>query len=437
MYLITLGINHRTAPVEVRERLAFSSSEIQSVIADLKQLPSLNSFIVLSTCNRTEIYATVPQVDKGICDIKKYLCKRAQLSGDEANCYFQFWTGEEVVDHLFRVTAGLDSMILGETEIQGQVNDAYQFACSMKTGDRVLNTFFQEAIRLGKRIRTETGIDQHPVSVSYAAVELVRSTFGNLSECSVLIIGAGEMGELALKHLVARGVKTVLVSNRSFYRACILAQEYGGESIRYDHFLSKLDQADIVIGCTAAAHFVIHAEKVRSVMSERKRPLFFIDIAVPRDIDPAIKEIPGAVLYDIDDLEQVVLEGMDDRRKAALAAEEMLQNAVDEFLNWVGTLAVIPTIRALKQKGNVILEEELRHCFNRLGETNPRTEKLIRSMAHSIVNKLLHTPTVRLKEYASSDDGELYGKVLEKLFDLSHQCENQEIVLAGTERSDR
>lgn len=435
MHLIALGMNHRIAPVEVRERLAFSSSTMQSVVTDLKGFPSLSSFIVLSTCNRTEIYANVPRVQEGICDLKRYLRQQAQLSEDEVSRYFHVWSCKEVVDHLFRVTAGLDSMILGETEIQGQVNDAYQYARSMKTSDKILNTLFQEAIRFGKRIRSQTSIDQHPVSVSYAAVELARSAFGDLSKCTVLIIGAGEMGELALKHLVARGVKTVLVSNRSYARACNLAEGYGGEAIRYDHFLSRLDNSDIVIGCTAAAHFVIHAEKVRQVMAKgRQRPLFFIDIAVPRDIDPAVKEIPGVILYNIDDLEEVVLEGMQERKKAAQGAEEMLQDAVGEFLNWTSTLAVIPTIRALKQKGNEIMEEELKRCFNRLGETDPRTEKAIMSMAHSIVNKLLHTPTVRLKEYACDDNGQLYGEILENLFDLPHPGDHRELALAEQQR---
>lgn len=435
MYLIALGINHRTAPVELRERLAFSRSEMQSVATELRRLPSLSGFVVLSTCNRTEIYATVSQVDAGLLELKNYLCHKARLSEDESGRYFQTWTCYEVVRHLFRVTVGLDSMVLGETEIQGQVIEAYEQACALKTGNKVLNTLFQEAIRLGKRIRTITGIDQHPVSVSYAAVELARSTFKDLSDCTVLIVGAGEMGELALKHLVARGVKTVLVSNRSYGRACDLAREYGGEAIRYDLFLSQLHRADIVISCTAASHFVIHADKVRQALREKRdRPLFIIDIAVPRDVEPEVKEIPNVVVYNIDDLQQVVLEGMEERKKAALVAEEMVDDAVDEFLRWLSTLSVIPTIRALKKKGNEIMEEELKRCFHRLGKIDSRTANVIRSMAHSIVNKLLHSPTVRLKEYACKSDGHLYSKVLENLFDLPHGEESeQQLVVAVTE----
>jgi glutamyl-tRNA reductase len=429
MHLIALGMNHRTAPVEVREKLVFSSGAMRSVAADLKGLSSLAGFIVLSTCNRTEIYAHVPRPQEAVCDLKSYLCRQAQVAEEDLRRYFHLWTCEQAVEHLFRVTAGLDSMILGETEIQGQVSDAYQFACSLQTSDKMLNTLFQEALRFGKRVRSRTGIDQHPVSVSYAAVELARSVFGDLSECTVLIIGAGEMGELALKHLIARGVKTVLVSNRSYKRAGRLAAEYGGEAIRYDHFAGRLDKADIVIGCTSAAHFVIHAEQVRRVVTGgRQRPLFFIDIAVPRDIDPAVKGIPGVILYNIDDLERVVLEGMQEREKAAQGAVQMLRDAVHEFQNWADALEVVPTIRALKEKGNEIMEEELKRCFNRLGEIDPRTEKVIRTMAHSIVGKLLHTPTVRLKEYACSEYGQAYGKMLVNLFDLPLAVQQRELV---------
>jgi glutamyl-tRNA reductase len=436
MYLIAIGVNHRTAPVEIREQLAFSSSKMRSIVDDLRELPGLSGIVVLSTCNRTEIYATVSQVQSGLRDLMKYLCQSAQLTEEEAARYFQTWTCSGVVNHLFRVAAGLDSMVLGETEIQGQVIDAYELACSLKSGDKVLNTLFQEAIKLGKKVRTSTGIDQHPVSVSYAAVELARSTFKDLSNCTVLIIGAGGMGELALKYLVERGVSTVLVSNRSYDRACDLAREYGGEAIRYDCFLSQLPRADIVISCTSASHFVIHADKVQQIlMEEREKPLFFVDIAVPRDIDPAVREIPGIVLYNIDDLEQVILDGMDERKKAASAAEVMIAEAVDEFLKWLSTLSVIPTIKALKEKGNEIMEAELKRCFNRLGKVDPRTEKVIQSMAYSIVNKMLHTPTVRLKEYACGSEGHLYSKVLENLFDLPQQYESEsKLQLVATER---
>ncbi|MGB9793399.1 MAG: glutamyl-tRNA reductase, partial [Desulfofundulus sp.] len=248
----------------------------------------------------------------------------------------------------------------------------------------------------------------------------VRQEFGgDLSGRTVLIIGAGEMGELTLKNLIARGVSTVLVSNRSFDRAETLAREYGGRAVRYDEFYDHLKHADIVIACTSATHFVVSAEKVRSVVGDRReRPLFIIDIAVPRDVEPSVAEIPGVYLYDIDDLERVVSESLEERKKAAVAAEKIVSDAVKDFLKWLNTLTVLPTIKALKDKFNEIKEEELRRCFKRLGCCDQATEQVIRSMANSIVNKLLHNPITRLKEYASRHEGHLYSKVLENLFDL-------------------
>lgn len=424
MFIAAVGINHRTAPVEVREKLAFGKTGLIPVLLEVKELPSVHGCVVLSTCNRTEIYAAVTQIKEGLKALGDYLRNKAQLTDREASRFFQSWTCYEAINHLFRVAAGLDSMILGETEILGQVREAYELACRLKVGNNVVNTLFQEAIRIGKRVRTVTGIDQHPVSVSYAAVELVKQTFGNLQGCTVLIIGAGEMGELTLKHLVAQGVSTILVSNRSFERAEALARVYGGEAIRYDLLSSQLERADIIIGCTAAPHFVVTAGQVHQAVAARGgRPLFFLDIAVPRDIDPSVRKIPGVVLYDIDDLEHVVLEHMDERKKAAAAAEEMIKEAVGEFLRWLSSLSVVPTIKALRAKGEAIKEAELRRYLNRLGKLDARSEKLIRALAHSLMNKFLHTPIVRLKEYAGTHEGHLYSQVLENLFDLEVECD--------------
>ena len=386
---------------------------------DLKQFEVLKGFVVVSTCNRTEIYAAVTHIQEGLTAINSFLCSKAGLDQEAGRQCFQRWTCYEVINHLFQVTAGLDSMILGETEILGQVRDAYSNACRLGTGNNIINTLFQEAIRVGKKVRTDTGIDRHPVSISYAAVELIRQALGDLVGLTVMIIGAGEMGELTLKHLLYHGVSTVLVSNRSFDRARSLAESYGGEAIRYDQLFSELPRADIVISCTAASHYVITAEKVGLAMRTRgNRPLFFVDIAVPRDIEPDTGRIPGVFLYDIDDLEQVVLGHMDERKKAAQLAEEIIKEAVDEFLKWLGSLSVIPTIRALQQKAEQLKEEELQIYMQRLGKMDPKKERLIRSLASSLLNKFLHTPIVRLKEYTGEHEGHMYSMVLEKLFDL-------------------
>ncbi|MGD0622358.1 MAG: glutamyl-tRNA reductase [Thermacetogeniaceae bacterium] len=419
MYLVAVGIDHHTAPVEVREKLAFGKAGLDAVAGELKHLTVLKGFVVISTCNRTEIYAAVSQIQEGLAAVSDFLCHKAGLDQEAGRQYFQRWTCYEVINHLFRVAAGLDSMILGETEILGQIRDAYDTACRLRTGNNIINTLFQEAIRVGKRVRTGTGIDQHPVSISYAAVELIRQTLGDLQGRTVMIIGAGEMSELTLKHLMYHGVSTVLVSNRSFQQAEALAEAYGGEAIRYDQLFYQLPRADIVVSCTAAAHFVITAEKVRQTIEARdNRPLFFVDIAVPRDIEPDAGLIPGVFLYDIDDLEQVLLGQVDERRKAAQAAEEIIKDAVEEFLKWLSSLSVIPTIRALQQRAEQLKDEELHVYLERLGKLDPKKERLIRSLANSLLNKFLHIPIVRLKEYAGGHEGHLYSMVLEKLFDL-------------------
>jgi glutamyl-tRNA reductase len=410
--------------VEVREKLAFGKAGLEAVVADLKRLPPLKGFVVLSTCNRTEVYAAVHQIQEGLTAISDYLCRRAGLNQETGRQYFQKWTCYEVIDHLFRVSAGLDSMILGETEILGQVRDAYDTASRLQTGNNIINTLFQEAIRVGKRVRSVTGIDQHPASVSYAAVELVRQALGELQGRTVMIIGAGAIGELTLKHLVSQGVSTVLVSNRSYHKAQALAEAYGGEAVRFDTLYSQLFRTDIVISCTAAAHFVISADMVRLAAEARGgRPQFFIDIAVPRDVEPDAGKIPGVFLYDIDDLEQVILEHAEERARAAQAAEDIIKDAIDEFLRWLGSLTVVPTIRALQQRAEQLKEAELQVCLQRLGKLDPKQEKLIRSLANSLLNKFIHIPIVRLKEYAGEHEGHLYGKVLEKLFDLHAETE--------------
>ncbi len=424
MYLVAVGINHHTAPIEVREKLAFGKAGLEAVAADLKKITLLKGFVVLSTCNRTEIYAAVNQIQEGLATISDYLHLKAGLDHELGRQYFQRWTCYEVIDHLFRVAAGLDSMILGETEILGQVRDAYDNSSRLQTGNNILNTLFQEAIRVGKRVRTVTGIDQHPASVGYAAVELVRQALGDLQGRTVMIIGAGEMGELTLKHLVCQGVSTVLVSNRSFQRAEALAEEYGGEAIRYDTLFDQLMRADIVISCTTAAHFVIPADKVRFALEARsERPIFFIDIAVPRDVEPDAGNIPGVFLYDIDDLEQVILEHTDERNSAAQAADQIIKEAIADFLKWLSSLTVVPTIRALQQRAEQLKEAELQVYLQRLGKLDPKKEKLIRSLANSLLNKFIHVPIVRLKEYAGDHEGHLYSKVLEKLFDLDNETE--------------
>ncbi|MBC7326029.1 MAG: glutamyl-tRNA reductase, partial [Moorella sp. (in: Bacteria)] len=284
-----------------------------------------------------------------------------------------------------------------EPQILGQVRDAYQLAFAGGFTNKILNTLFQQALAVGKRVRQATGIDQNAVSISYAAVELARQALGELAGRSVLIIGAGKMSELAARYLVANGVTGVIVSNRSYERAVALARQFRGRAVKFDQLYEHMLEADIVISCTAAAHYVVHYRQVAEVMARRPGAgLLLIDIAVPRDIDPRIGELPGITLYDIDDLQSVVDQNLAWRKQVAVAAEGIIEEELNEFMKWLGIQAVVPTIAALKQRAEQIKQNELRRAFNRLGELSPHEKKVIGSLANSIVNQLLHTPIARL-----------------------------------------
>lgn len=418
MLFAVLGLNHRTAPLEVREKLSFPDYVLKETVKTLSSYEGIESCVIVSTCNRTEIYAAILE-DLGVESLWRFIGDHCGCPVGEMKAYTYVYTSKEALRHLFKVTAGLDSMVLGETQILGQVRQAYMAAQEVGVVNSLMNVVFQHALGLGKRVRHETGIDKNPVSISYAAVELARQTLGSLEGRSVLIVGAGKMSELTVKHLLANGVVGVIVSNRSYDRAVELARQFGGRAVRFDKFYESMREADIVISCTAASHYVIRAELVDAVLAERERStIFFIDIAVPRDIDPAVGHVPGAALYDIDSLQSVVDSNLAERRRAAAAAEEIIEERLEEFMRTLGTRFVVPTVVALKRRGEEIKRRELERALNRLGELSERETKVIGSLANSIVNQLLHEPITRLKGYALTPEGYQFADVLRKLFDL-------------------
>jgi glutamyl-tRNA reductase len=278
---------------------------------------------------------------------------------------------------------------------------------------------FQQAITIGKRVRTETGIDQNAVSISYAAVELARQHLGSLEKRSVLIIGAGKMSELTAKHLVANGVDGVIVSNRSFDRAEALAAQFAGKAVKFNELYKYMEVADIVISCTAASHCVVRFEEMSRVMEKRRgRKIFMVDIAVPRDIDTRVGELEGVTLYDIDDLKNVIDHNIAERKQAAVKAEGIIEEELDEFMKWLGMQFTVPTISALKKWGDEVKQKELRRALNRLGELSDHDRKVVCSLANSIVNQILHVPVAQLKSYALTTEGHLYTEILQNLFDL-------------------
>ena len=424
MFIFAVGVNHRTAPVEVRERLSFTEHSLKDSLNKLRSCPAVEGCVILFTCNRTEIYAATRELDDGLNAVQDYLSHRSGMNISQIKNYTYVHTLHDAIRHLFRVAAGLDSMLLGETQILGQVRTAYQLACAGGSTNRVLNTLFQQAIMVGKRVRRETGIDQNAVSISYAAVDLARKTLGDLNGRSVLIIGAGKMSELAARYLVANGVSGIIVSNRSYQRAVDLAKEFSGRAVKFDELYNHLPDSDIVISCTAASHYVVHYRQVAEMMGGLPgKKIMMIDIAVPRDIDPLVAGLPGIAHYDIDDLQGVVDQNLAWRSQVAVEAEGIIEEELDQFMQWLGTQFVVPTISALKQWAGQIKQNELRRALNRLGELSAHDRKVVGSLANSIVNQLLHVPVTRLKDYALTSKGHLYTEVLQNLFDLEVEDE--------------
>ncbi|MDN5325906.1 MAG: glutamyl-tRNA reductase [Moorella sp. (in: firmicutes)] len=420
MFIVAAGLNHRTAPVAIREQVAFARHGLPTALCQLREEDGVEGCVILSTCNRTEVYIACNQEEAGLRAAKNFLGRSCRLALADLEGHLYTLNTHHAVRHLFRVAAGLDSMILGEDQVLAQVAEAYQVARETGTTNNVLNTLWQQAIYAGKRVRTETRIDANTVSVSYAAVELARQVFhDNLDGRTVLVIGAGKMSTLAARYLKDKGVTTVLVSNRSYDRAVALAATIGGQAVRLNALEDYLPRADIVISCTAASHYILHRDQVaRAVAARPGVPLMLIDIAVPRDIEPAAGDLPGVKLYDIDDLQQVVLANLEERKKAARQAEGIIAAEAEAFFQWLGSLYVVPTIVALKEKAGAIKNAEVRRACNRLGQLTPREQKIITSMATTIVNQLLHDVIVNLKAAALTPRGHLYAEALQELFEL-------------------
>ncbi|MEW6621561.1 MAG: glutamyl-tRNA reductase [Bacillota bacterium] len=419
MFILIVGLNYRTAPVEIREKIAFTKSQLPSALKELANKEGIEGCVILVTCNRTEIYATVNDVEKGLAVIKDFIANHCNFDKNDLRQYLYVKTLYDGIRHLFKVSSGLDSMVLGETQVLGQVKEAYEVAALHKTGNGILNSLFQKAIFVGKRVRTETLIDHNAVSISYVAVELAKQIFDNLSDKTVLVLGAGEMSHLTARHLMANGVSTIMVSNRSYERAKVMAEEFAGKAVRFDELFEYMVKADILISATSARHHIISPSDVAMVMERRNNnPLLIIDIAVPRDVNPLVGEIKGVNLYDIDELQNVVDKNLEERKIKALAAEEIIEEELEGFLKWISSLFVVPTIRALQKKAEEIKYREMERAKNRLGNLSAREEKIIGTMANSIVKQLLHEPIVNLKKYAATQQGHLYSEICQNLFNL-------------------
>lgn len=428
MHIVVAGLNYRTAPVSIREKFAFAEGDLPLALKELKETKSVMECVVVGTCNRTELYVAV---DRQPCAhyLRGFIEKWFGVPRGEYQEHLYVYENEKAIEHLFRVTSGLDSMVIGETQILGQVRDAFLLAQREKTTGVLFNTLFKQAVTMAKRAHFETGIGENPVSVSYAAVELGKRIFGSYAHKKVLIIGAGKMSELTVKHLYANGADKVTVVNRTLSRAQELADKFRGVASTMDRLMAHLEEADIVISSTGAAGYVLTAEQVSCILQRRRsRPLFMIDIAVPRDLDPRLGEMPNVFLYDIDNLQSLVNSHLEERRKAAVQIEKMIREEMAAFEQWTKTLGVSPVIQALQTKAASIHEETMDSLMKKLPDLDEHELKVIRKLTKSIVNQMLRDPIVRIKEMAAERHGDDALDMFTKIFALEEPLAEQKRV---------
>jgi glutamyl-tRNA reductase len=400
--LLALGASHKTASLELRERIALPTGRAARVLAELTEHDAVHEAVALFTCNRTELYLITADALEAENAALTILSRQAGLRPTELLGSLYSLRGAEAVEHLFAVTGGLDSMIVGEAEIQGQVKRAYEMALVEGVSGPVSNRLFRDALAAGKRVRTETGIARSNVSVSTVAVQLAGGFLGELSERRVLVIGAGENAELTAQALRDRGVETLFVANRRYDRALGLAQRFGGRAVTFDDMPRELEAADIVVTSTGAPHQILGREELQFVAASRMgRPLVLIDLAVPRDIEPRVRGCPGIALYDMDDLQRAVARNMDAREAEATEARVLVREEVARFEDWMASLEVVPTISALRRRADEVVQQVLRENESRWETLSPADRERVEVMARAVVSRLLHEPTVRLKDRSS------------------------------------
>ena len=414
--ILILGVNHKTAPVAVREKLA--CSDIAVPLGQLAEISHCREFCFLSTCNRVEVIFVSDQPEQTTRAIRKFLFARADISEQEAIDFTYFHQGVEAVSHLFRVAASLDSMVVGEPQILGQLKEAYRNAAEHRATGVILNRLIHKAFSTAKRVRTETNIGSNAVSISYAAVQLAKKIFGSLKGKTVLLAGAGEMAELAAEHLMGQGCGQVIVANRTLENAIKLAKRFKGQGVGLDELHQQLEVADIMVSSTGAPNLILKRDDLKLIMKARRnKPLFLIDIAVPRDLDPQLNDLDNVYLYDVDDLSQVVEVNKSDREVAAMAAERIVKDDALKFLGWFDNIALTPTITALRRKADDIRKQELKKTLANL-DLSAKEAKCVDKLTAAIINKLLHNPILHLKEACKEETKKLKIDQVRQLFDL-------------------
>ncbi|MFD1039541.1 glutamyl-tRNA reductase [Virgibacillus byunsanensis] len=424
MHILKVGLNYKSAPVEIREKLTFQEHTLDKAMVHLNTQKSILENVIVSTCNRTEIFAVVDQLHTGRYYIKQFLSDWFQVDKEAFSSYLQIAESDGAIEHLFRVSTGLDSMVLGETQILGQVKQAFQTAQDQQTTGTIFNELFKQAITFAKRTHKDTAIGEHAVSVSYAAVELSKKIFGDIQKKKVVIYGAGKMGELAVKNLHGSGATEITVVNRTFEKAEILAEKFNAKAAKSDELLNVIKDADIVISSTGSDSVVLTKEELEPIQKKRKgSPLFLVDIAVPRDLDPKISELDSVFLYDIDDLQHIVDKNLASRKAAAEKIEIMVEEQIVTFKEWLQTLGVVPIISALRQKALSIQADTMQSIERKMPDLTAREKKVLNKHTKSIINQLLKEPVTQAKELAASDKAEDALELFVDIFGIQEELE--------------
>jgi glutamyl-tRNA reductase len=420
MHLVCVGVSHKTATLELREQLALDDEQAARFGRRLLDEAPINEAVALSTCNRTELYLYADDTLAAEQIALLQLAEYAAVDPAELRAATYSFSGDAAIGHLFRVAASLDSMVIGEDQILGQLKNSYQLACGSGCTSTVFNKLFRHALEVGKRVRSQTSIGARPVSVSSAAVELARQVLGKLERHTVLVLGAGETSELTVRHLVSAGIGRILVASRTFETAAELAASCGGQAMPFEQLDELLVEADIVISSTGASDYVVDRKQMQAAMRRRKgRAAFLIDIAVPRDLDPQINRLDNVFLYDIDGLREVVEQNRAERQREAAHAERIVDHELGRMNEWLAGLEVVPTIAQLRSAVDGIRESELERLGGRLEDLTPEQRNQVEALTTGIVNKILHLPTVRMKEIAAERDAYVYVDVLRHLFGLN------------------
>jgi len=398
MNLLLLGVNHQTAPVALREKLAALIPDAAMAYERLQELPELPEVLLYATCNRVEVLCATEDPEAAQARLRDFFAGNPEVSREALEEALYVHRDLEAVQHLFRVASSLDSLVVGEPQVLGQVKEAYRAATKSRATGPILNRLLHKTFSVAKRVRTETGIGDQAVSVGFAAVALGKKIFGDLAGKTAVLVGAGEMGELALEHLKGQGAGRLIVANRTLERGLELARRFGGEAVSLDELEDQLLAADVLISSTGAGGYLLTRDQVKAVMRRRRqRPLFLIDIAVPRDLDPAINELDNVYLYNIDDLKEVVDRNIEERRREAARAERLVAQEAVKFMGWLETLAVYPTIIALKEKAQGICQAELKKTLAQLGPLSDEQRRALEVLTQAITTKMLHDPIIFLK----------------------------------------